>query len=350
MYYPNRVVVGVLFGEVRVWGVFYLSDKNCMHLQSDKSTLKVGVVQMAPVLLNRAATLEKMRHYAERAGQADCGLLVFSEALLPGYPFWLDFSDGARFNANFQKRLHARYLREAVSVEAGHLEELTALARQYRMAMYVGIMERPADRGGHSLYCTLVFIDAQGEIRNRHRKLRPTYEERLSWAPGDGHGLRTFPVGPFTVGGLNCWENWMPLARAALYGMGENLHVMVWPGNYRNTHDLTPVVAKESRSFVISASGLFRKSDIPTDWPESEVLRAQCPEQPADGGSCIASPDGSWVLPPQRGTEELFTAAVDLQRVLEERQNFDPSGHYSRPDVLRLQVDRRRQAAVHYLD
>ncbi len=321
-----------------------------MIMHEELSTLQIGIVQMAPVLLHRAATLDKMRDYANEAGRRGCQLLVFSEALLPGYPFWLDFSDGARFNSELQKRLHARYLKEAVDIEAGHLDELCRVAKQHGMAIYVGIIERPRERGGHSVYCTLVYIDAEGQVRNRHRKLRPTYEERLSWSPGDGHGLRTFPLGPFTVGGLNCWENWMPLARAALYGLGENLHVMVWPGNHRNTHDLTPVVAKEGRSFVVSASGLFRKADLPDDLPEIEYLRERCPEQPADGGSCLAAPDGSWIIEPIRGQEGLFVGEVDFQRVLEERQNFDPSGHYSRPDVLRLSVNRERQVVVSVKD
>src|SRR5690606_26747201 len=128
------------------------------------------------------------------------------------------------------------------------------------------------------------------------RKLMPTYEERLSWSPGDGHGLRTHRLGPFTVGGLNCWENWMPLARTALYGQGEDLHVAIWPGGMHNTGDITRFIAREGRSYVISVSGIMRRSDIPDGLPHAQLLRETAGDVMANGGTCIAAPDGTWVV------------------------------------------------------
>ena len=128
----------------------------------------------------------------------------------------------------------------------------------HHIAVIVGRVERAEDRGGHSLYCSLVLIDSQGIIQSVHRKLVPAYEERLTWAPGDGHGLRVHHLGAFTIGGPDCWQNWMPLARAALYAQGEDVHVAVWPGSARNTSDITQFIAKEGRSYVLSASGLMR--------------------------------------------------------------------------------------------
>jgi nitrilase len=183
-----------------------------------------------------------------------------------------------------------------------------------------------------------------------HRKLVPTYEERLTWSPGDGHGLRTHRLGTFTVGGLNCWENWLPLARAALYGQGEDLHVAVWPGGVHNTQDITRFIAREARSYVLSVSGLMRISDIPDDTPHRSAIRSNNSEIFANGGSCIAAPDGSWVVEPIVGEEKLIVATIDHQRVREERQNFDPAGHYSRPDVLQLSVNRQRQNTLSLLD
>src|SRR5690606_39211571 len=123
------------------------------------------------------------------------------------------------------KSLFAHYAEQAVVIERGDLDALCRAARQANTWVVVGIIERPSERGGHSLYCSLVLVDDQGEIRNVHRKLVPTYEERLVWSPGDGHGLRSFALEGFTLGALNCWENWMPLARSALYAQGVDLHV-----------------------------------------------------------------------------------------------------------------------------
>lgn len=310
--------------------------------------LKIGMAQIAPVCLDKAKTLDKIKEMIAQAAKASCELLVFGEGLLPGYPFWLSLSDGAAFNSQIQKEIHAHYMRNAVQIEAGDLDDLCRLAKQHKLAIYLGIIERPQDRGGHSLYCSLVYIDAMGQIQSVHRKLRPTYEERLAWSAGDGHGLRVHPLKSFTVGGLNCWENWMPLARTALYAQGENLHIAVWPGAERNTHDITPFIAKESRSFVVSVSSLMRKEDFAEDTPHLDKILANAPDVLADGGSCIAGPDGEWVVAPVVGKEGLIVATIDYNRVLEERQNFDNVGHYSRPDVTRLQVNRERQTIVEW--
>ena len=212
------------------------------------------------------------------------------------------------------------------------------------------MIERAAERGGFSLYACLVHVSAEGRIASAHRKLVPTYDERLVWAPGDGHGLRVHEVGEFRVGGLNCWENWMPMARAALYGQGENLHVAVWPGSERNTADITRFIAKESRSWVVSVSGLLHRDGISDRVPQAERIRKAAPEWLANGGSCVAAPDGEWLLEPQTGEEGIWVVSLDLERVARERQNFDPAGHYSRPDVLRLKVRRKRQKTVEFDD
>ena len=174
----------------------------------------------------------------------------------------------------------------------------------------------------------------------------PTYEERLTWSPGDGHGLRVHDLAPFSVGGLNCWENWMPLARAALYAQGEDLHVAVWPGGIHNTADLTRFIAREARSFVISVAGLMRSTDFPAGTPHLDKILANSPETLANGGSCLAGPDGEWIVEPCVGEEKLTVATIDHRRVREERQNFDPAGHYARPDVTQLTLNRKRQSTL----
>jgi len=312
----------------------------------DAELLTVGLAQLAPVWLNREQTLAKVIEQVRQAAVQGCHLVAFGEAFVPGYPFWIERTDGARFNSPVQKEIHAHYMQQAVQITAGDLNSVCEIAARNHIAVILGCIERAEDRGGHSLYCSLVYIDWQGQIGSVHRKLMPTYEERLTWAAGDGHGLRTHRVGAFTVGGLNCWENWMPLPRAALYAQGEDLHVAIWPGGVHNTHDITRFIAKEARSFVMSVSGLMRKEDFPPETPHLSKILADCPEALASGGSCLAGPDGEWIIEPVTNQEKLLLATIDHQRVREERQNFDPAGHYARPDVTQLIVHRQRQTTL----
>jgi len=319
-------------------------------MSSHNDRLRMAIAQIAPVWLNRDRTLEKMAHYLKEAASQGCRLVVFGEALAPGYPFWIERTDGARFNSPVQKELHAHYMQNAVQVETGHLDDIRRLAGENRLAVYLGCIERAPDRGGHSLYCSLVYVEPDGTIGSVHRKLMPTYEERLTWAPGDGHGLVVHRLGRFTLGGLNCWENWMPLARAALYGQGEDLHCAVWPGGEHNTAMITRFIALEGRSYVISAGGLMRPEDFPSDTPHLNKILEGAPDFLANGGSCIAGPDGEWVVEPVVNEERLILADLDHQRIRQERQNFDPAGHYSRPDVTRLVVNRKRQSTLQLED
>lgn len=316
----------------------------------NQDILRVGLAQISPIWLNKSKTIEKIIQYIKKAEKQSCELLTFGEALLPGYPFWIERTNGAEFQSEFQKDMHALYLREAVDVEAGDLDEICAACKEANITVVLGTIEKASDRGGHSVYCSLVYINNNGEIENVHRKLMPTYEERLSWSPGDGHGLRVFPLKSFTVGALNCWENWMPLPRAALYGMGEDLHIAIWPGGDHNTLDITRFIAKESRSFVISVSGIMRKEDIPKDIIHYDILHKTASDMMANGASCISGPDGNWLLEPQIGEEGLYVCELDYNEVRRERHNFDPAGHYSRPDVTQLHINRERQSTIKIID
>lgn len=311
-----------------------------------KNQLKIAMAQLSAVWLNKEKTMKMVLTSVEEAASEDAELVVFGEAFLPGYPFWLAYTDGAAWNQSVNKELHAHYARNAICIEDGDLEAVAKMARKHKIAVYLGIIERPVDRGGHSLYCSLVYISESGVIRSVHRKLQPTYDERLTWAAGDGHGLQVHRLKDFSLGGLNCWENWMPLVRASLYGLGENLHIAVWPGSDHNTRDITRFIARESRSYVISVSALMRKEDFPADTPHLDKILEKAPDILANGGSCIAGPDGEWIVAPVIGEEGIIYQELDYNRVLEERQNFDPAGHYSRPDVTRLVLNRDRQSTL----
>ncbi len=313
-----------------------------------ENILKVALAQIAPVWLNKEATLEKIEVTIKEAASQDTELVVFGEAVLPGYPFWLALTDGAAWNKSVNKELHAHYTRNSIQIEAGELASICLLAKENKIAIYLGIIERAKNRGGHSLYASLVYINQEGEIKSVHRKLQPTYDERLTWAPGDGNGLQVHSLKQFTVGGLNCWENWMPLARTALYGQGENLHVAVWPGSDHNTKDITRFIARESRSFVISVAALMSKNDFPSNTPHLDSILAKAPDILANGGSCIAGPDGEWLIEPVLFKEGLIYQEIDFNRVYEERQNFDGVGHYSRPDITKLTINRKRQSILDF--
>ena len=315
-----------------------------------KNHLRLALAQISPVWLDQKGTIAKVKETIHTAAENNAELLIFGEGFLPGYPFWLAYTDGASWDLKIKKEIHAHYMHNAVQLENGDLDEICDLARQHKLAIYLGIIERAPDRGGHSLYCSLVFISNDGIVKSVHRKLQPTYDERLTWAQGDGHGLKTHKLKQFTVGGLNCWENWMPLVRAAMYGLGENLHVAVWPGSDYNTKDITRFIARESRSFVVSVSSFMNKNDFPDNLPHLEHLLSKTPEIMANGGSCIAGPDGEWILAPVVGKEEVIFQTIDFNAVFEERQNFDPAGHYSRPDVTKLVVNRQRQSTIEVED
>jgi len=314
----------------------------------DMNFLKVALAQIAPVWLNKELTIQKIENSILEAAKEKAELIVFGEALLPGYPFWIALTNGAAWNSSVQKEIHAHYVQNSIMIEKGELDAICQLAKEHNIAIYIGIMERAQNRGGHSIYASLVYINQNGEIKSVHRKLQPTFDERLTWAPGDGNGLQVHPLKEFTVGGLNCWENWMPLPRTALYGLGENLHIAVWPGSDHNTKDITRFIARESRSYVISVSSLMQKTDFPKDTPHIDKILENAPDTLANGGSCIAGPDGEWLVEPVIDKEGLIYHTLDFARVLQERQNFDPVGHYSRPDVTKLHVNRERQSTVDF--
>ncbi|MFI0405744.1 carbon-nitrogen hydrolase family protein [Actinomadura sp. 3N508] len=305
--------------------------------------MRVAAAQARCPWLDSAAGVAKVVEFLERAAADHVELVAFPETFLSGYPFWVEQTGGARFDDPDQKRAYAAYLDAAVEVDGPELRVIAEAARDLNVFTYLGITERV--RG--TVYCSLVAFSPGEGIVGVHRKLMPTHEERLVWGIGDGHGLRTHRVGGFAVGGLICWENWMPLARHALYAQGESLHVSVWPGSSGLTGDITRFIAREGRVYSLAAGALLSYADIPADFPFHDRLADRASRY--DGGSAIAGPDGQWVVPPVSGEECLVTADIDPAVVRAERHNFDPAGHYARADILHLQVDRRR-VSTDFLD
>ena len=298
------------------------------------------------------AGAERIVEWIARAGAEGVDLLAFGETYLGGYPVWTEETDAARWNVPEQKAAYAYYLDAAVELDGPQLRLVAEAAAEHRVFTYLGIAERRSGTARGSVYATLVAIDPERGVVSAHRKVQPTYNERLVWAPGDGNGLR---VHTFTgragetarVGGLNCWENWLPQARLALYAGGEDIHVSAWPGSVNTTTDITRFIAREGRVFSLAAGTLISRTDIPADFPLRDELSAG---DWYDGGSAVAGPDGTWLQEPLSGEERLVIADVDLARVREERHNFDPAGHYARPDIFELRVDRRRLSIAELSD
>jgi len=317
---------------------------------TSERVIRVAAAQARPHWLDATATTQKVLAWLQDAAAQGVELVAFPETFLSGYPFWLEHTGGAKFDDATQKRAYAAYLEAAVEIDGPELAVITQAARDLKLFVYVGTTERGTQSARGTVFCTLVAIDPAAGIVSAHRKLMPTHEERLVWGQGDGHGLRVHQLGSSRVGGLNCWENWMPQARHALYALGEELHISVWPGNPRNTADITRFIAMEGRVFSLAANGLLSLSDVPLDFPLRHELEKAAVSDYCRGGSAVAAPDGSWVVEPVADEERLVVADLDLSLVAQARHNFDPTGHYSRPDVFSVEVDRRRRVAAQFRD
>ena len=313
-------------------------------------SITVAVAQLGGPWLKPAARLTRIIDAAHVAAAEGATLIAYPETYLSGYPFWPSRTQGALFDHPDQKDCYAYYLDAAIELGGREQREMESAASDLGMTMIVGVTERGGAVGRGTAWCTLLTVDPRRGLVGHHRKLVPTYDERLVWGQGDGAGLIAHPVGNAVVGSLNCWENWMPQARTALYAQAETVHVGAWPGSSTLTGDITRFIAVEGRVFSIAASGLITAESIPSDFPLAEELREASDTVVFDGGSAIAGPDGKWLIPPVVGEEGVIVADLDLDRVFAERLNFDPTGHYTRPDVFRSVVNRARHETVRFTE
>ena len=298
--------------------------------------MKIAIIQIEPVFLNLKETWNKLKSKILDAVKDGAELVTWGETLLPGYPQWVSITNGAQFNSPLQKKLYAKYWQEALPLnEHSILLEMQKLAKESKVMFMGGIAER--SRG--SIYCTLLTIGKNGVILGRHRKVKPTYEERLVWADGDGLGLKTYPISNLgSVGGLNCWENWLPLARASLHMQNELVHVSVWPGSIKLTKNITKFTALEGRSFIIASSGLLRADTVhkflEKEYNYTDSTFYSNEEFYQNGGSWICGPNGKVITEPLINEEGILFGDVNLEQAIQERQNLDISGHYSRFDIF----------------
>jgi nitrilase len=298
----------------------------------------VACIQAEPVVLDREATIDKLERLTGEATAAGAQLLVFPEAFIPAYPSSIWARALAGWAQPGAKEAFARLARESVEVPGPAADRIGAAARAHGVWIVTGVTEVDPRRPS-TLYNTLLYHGPDGRLVEKHRKLVPTNHERLVWGPGDGAGLRAFETPIGRLGGLICWENYMPLARFALYESGVEIYVASTADDGEMWQATLVHIARESRSFVVAPSHFQRASAYPDDFPLRELIAGQ--DVIGRGGSAILGPDGAYLAGPLYDEEGILYAELDPDRLWEERQRFDPAGHYHRPDVLRLTVEPR---------
>ncbi len=308
-------------------------------MRHDAKSMRVAISQSAPVYLDKQASLAKALDLIRQAAKREAQLVAFGETWLPGYPAWLDMCPGAALWDNSSaKEIFARLRSNSLVIPGEEVHALCEAARDLKIAIVIGVNERVDDGPGNgTLYNSLLTISEDGQLRNHHRKLVPTYTERLVWGNGDGRGLEAVPTCAGRVGGLICWEHWMPLARMAMHNSGEHIHVAVWP----TVHEIHQLASRhyafEGRCFVLAVGLMMPAEDLPRELRDGITL------QPGDGrwiergGSAIIGPDSRYVLDPVFDREELLVADLDLTQIDREMMTFDVSGHYARPDLFRFE-------------
>jgi nitrilase len=308
------------------------------QLTDARATLQVAIVQATPVLGDLAASLEKALDLAMQAAKADARLICFGETFLPGYPAWLDYCpEAALWNNPAVKEVYAELRANSVVVPGPETEALAEAAGRLRAGIVIGINERVKDAPGHgTLYNTLLFFGPEGQLLNRHRKVMSTYSERMVWGQGDVSGLRGTKIRGASVGGLICWEHWMPLVRQHMHNTGEQVHVAVWP----TVHEMHQVASRhyafEGRCFVLAAGQIMHASSLPKGLSRVEQLS---PDSLIErGGSAIIGPNGGYLAGPVFDEETILYASLDLAEIDRECMTLDVTGHYSRPDLFRFSV------------
>lgn len=305
-------------------------------MSNEIDTFKVAAVQATPVYLDREATIDKACDLIATAGNEGARLVVFPEAFIPAYPDWV-WTIPSR-EEGVLNELYAELLSNSVTIPGDATDRLCQAAKRANTYVVMGMSERNVEASGASLYNTLLYIDAQGEILGKHRKLVPTGGERLVWAQGDGSTLQVYDTPLGKLGGLICWENYMPLARYTMYAWGTQIYVAAtwdrgqpWLSTLRH-------IAKEGRVYVIGCCIAMRKDDIPDRYDMKQKFYTEIDEWINIGDSAIVNPEGQFIAGPVRKQEEILYAEIDPRMVQGPKWMLDVAGHYARPDVFQLTV------------
>jgi nitrilase len=308
---------------------------------------KIAIIQHAPIVLNREATLEKACRLIAESAASGAQLIVFPEAFVPGYPAWVwRLRPGSDWGLS--ETLHQRLLENAVDLARGDLQSVQVAARESSVTVVMGINERDGQLGRTTLYNSAVVIGPDGELLNHHRKLMPTNPERMVWGFGDASGLKVVDTPVGRIGVLLCWENYMPLARFALYAQGIDIHIAptydsgeAWLGTLQH-------IAREGGCWVIGAGVSLHRRDLPDDFPDRDALYPAEEEWINPGDSVVVAPGGELMAGPLHEQQEILYAEIDPARAAIARRTFDVAGHYSRPDIFTLKVNRQQQSPIEF--
>lgn len=307
---------------------------------ADKIT--VGIVQASPVFMNLEASLAKAVALVGQAAEKGAKIIAFGETWLSGYPAWLDYCrDAALWNHEPTKEVFARLRRKSVVVPGAETKTLGKIAAKHKIVLIIGINERIEQGAGNgTLYNSLLTFGTDGKLVNHHRKLVPTYTERLVWGTGDAEGLKAVKTNFGRVGGLICWEHWMPLARQAIHISGEDVHIAVFPTVHEMHQIASRQYAFEGRCFVLAAGLIMKVGDLPPELAAKADFESAPEKFLLRGGSCIIAPNGEFIVEPIFDQETIVTAELDLTQIDREKMTLDVSGHYARPDIFDFQVKR----------
>lgn len=310
---------------------------------------KLAIVQKSPVFLDKEKTIAKAVESVGVAAANNAALVIFTEAFIPGYPTWIwRLRPGGDFGLS--EELHERLLSNAVSMESNDLDPLYEAARHHNVTIVCGIEERDNLFSQSTLYNSMVVIGADGALLNKHRKLMPTNPERMVWGFGDATGLKAVETPAGRLSTLLCWENYMPLARYALYAQGVEIYIAPTYDSGDNWIRSLQHIALEGRCWVVGCGNLMRASDLPEDFPGKDTLYPDAEEWVNPGDSVVIAPDGEIVAGPMHKETGLLYCEIDLEKARIAKRALDVTGHYSRPDIFQLHVNCQPQSPVKFED
>lgn len=311
-------------------------------MQQNRKLVRVAVVQAAPVLMDLKATIEKVVDLTTQSAAKGAKIVLFPEAFIPAYPRGLNFGTFVGNRSLEGRKDWARYWENSLSVPSQETEKLAETAKKLGVYLIIGVTERDSLPAAETLFCTTLYFGPEGRLLGKHRKLKPTASERIIWGEGDGSTLTVVDTPYGKLGGLICWENYMPLARAAMYGKGVNLYLAptadsreVWQSTIRH-------IALEGRCFVLSCNQFVTKDMYPRDLACYKELASQ-PELMCRGGSTIINPLGEYVVEPVFDREDILIADLDLNLIVQSKFDFDVVGHYARPDIFQLIINEEKR-------